>query len=1016
MRKSIKKSISLFLAAVMLVVGLPVVGLTFEARADGSSGGKYYENGYYYDIEEPDEPGGDNYAVITEYNGLIIDGKLEIPSELGGYSVKTIRWGAFTDCTELISVTIPDSVTSIGDAAFRGCAKLTSIVIPDSVMSFGQGAFEDCTELTSVTISAGVTSIGDGAFIGCSAVEKINVDKDNPIYHSDGNCLIKTGDKELIFGCKNSVIPSDGSVTIISEEAFMNCTSLKSVMIPNNVTKIDGRVFYGCTGLKSVTISSSVIEIENSAFEGCYALENIEVENGNPVYHSAGNCLILTDDEELVLGCNNSVIPADGSVSAIGISAFEGRTGLTDIKIPDSVTEIGWHAFYGCTGLTSISIPCDVFDIRAGAFGGCSALEKIEVEDDNPVYHSDGNCLIQTDSEELILGCKNSIIPSDGSVTSIGSNAFQDCSELKIVIIPESVTVIENGAFENCTSLISIAIPDSVTNIGYEAFKGCTGLMSVTLGNGLTNIEGRTFEACTGLKSISISSSVQEIPRGAFSDCTALEKIKVEKGNQVYHSDGNCLIKTDSKELFLGCKKSVIPSDGSIASIGMYAFSGCTGLTSIAIPDSVTSIGYGAFSGCTGLTSVTIGNSVTSIGEFAFDSCIGLTSIAIPGSVISIDWSAFRNCTGLTSVAIAYGVTKISNVAFSDCINLKSIAIPDSVTDIGYGAFGYYYDNNKKNMVKLPDFTIYGYTDSAAETYANENGFKFVTLDEEHTHTFSAWMVTTEATCTAEGVETRKCSVCEAEETRKIAKKDHDISHVEEKSTCVVAGVSYDICGECGETFNYTVLPLADHAFSAWTVTKEPTVFEVGEKQRSCTVCGFTEKSEIEKLRAIEKKDDKTGVSVICSDKSYDGDVEISVTEIFDGTSYHILNTEKGNFQKQLFDIATMVDGKKVQPNDSVFVKIPLPAKYNAQKTVVYYITNDGQLEKIESKVEDGYIIFETTHFSFYAIVDEKTPDTKNCSCKCHKTGFLKFIFKIQLLFQKLFKLNKVCKCGIEHY
>lgn len=234
-------------------------------------------------------------------------------------------------------------------------------------------------------------------------------------------------------------------------------------MIPNNVTKIDWRVFYGCTGLKSVTISSSVIEIENSAFEGCYALENIEVEKGNPVYHSAGNCLILTDDEKLVLGCNNSVIPADGSVSAIGISAFEGCTGLTDIKIPDSVTEIGWHAFYGCTGLTSISIPCDVFDIRAGAFGGCSALEKIEVEDDNPVYHSDGNCLIQTDSEELILGCKNSIIPSDGSVTSIGSNAFQDCSELKSVIIPESVTIIENDAFENCISLISIAIPDSVT-------------------------------------------------------------------------------------------------------------------------------------------------------------------------------------------------------------------------------------------------------------------------------------------------------------------------------------------------------------------------------------------------------------------------------------------------------------------------------------------------------------------------------------------------------------------------
>ena len=793
MRKSIKKSISLFLAAVMLIVGLPVAGLTFEARADGSSGGKYYENGYYYDIEKSNEPGGDDYAVITKYNGLIIDGKLEIPSELGGYSVKTISVAAFAYCTELISVTIPSSVTSIDADVFWECTGLTSITIPDSVTSIGSRVFDDTAWYNS---------------------------------------------------------QADGDIYA-------------------------GKVYYKYKGTMSA----------------------------------------------------NTKVTIKGGTKGIADYAFEECAGLTSITIPDSVESIGRGAFWGCAGLTSVTIP-------------------------------------------------------DG-VTSIGGYVFNDC-----------------------TGLISVTIPDSVTSIGESAFSSCTGLTSVTIPDSVTNIDSFAFYCCTGLASITIPDSVTSIGDYALNGTAWYDSQPdgdVYTGKFYYKYKGTMLANTE-----------VTIKDGT-KGIADSAFNECGSLTSVTIPNSVTSIGAYAFAYCTGLTSVTISDSVTSIGNWAFRGCTGLTSVTIPNSVTSIGGCAFHDCSGLISVTIGNSVTSIGSCAFYKCTGLTSITIPDSVTDIGYEAFGYYYDENEEEMVELPDFTIYGYTDSAAETYANENGFNFVALDEEHTHTFSAWTVTTEATCTAEGVETRKCSICGAKETRRIAKKDHDISHVEEKSTCVVVGVSYDICGECGETFNYTVLPIADHTFSAWMITKEPTVFEVGEKQRSCTVCGFTEKSEIEKLRAIEKKDDKTGVSVICSDKSYDGDVEISVTEIFDGTSYHILNTEKGNFQKQLFDIATMVDGKKVQPNGSVFVKIPLPVGYNAQKTVVYYITNDGQLEKIESKVEDGYIIFETTHFSFYAIVDE-TPDTKNCPCKCHKTGFLKFIFKIQLLFQKLFKLNKICKCGIEHY
>ena len=220
------------------------------------------------------------------------------------------------------------------------------------------------------------------------------------------------------------------------------------------------------------------------------------------------------------------------------------------------------------------------------------------------MYHSEGKCLIETESKTLIAGCNNSVIPNDGSVTSI-----------------------EGGAFSDSSGLTNITIPDSVTSIGRCAFFGCSGLTSITIPNSVTSIGYR-----------------------AFSDCSGLTSIIVEPGNSMYHSEGNCLIETASKTLIAGCKNSVIPNDGSVTSIGDYTFSGCSGLTSITIPDSVTSIGRSAFSGCSGLTSITIPNRVRSIGDWAFSGCRSLTSITISDSVTSIgDW-VFYGCENLKNI------------------------------------------------------------------------------------------------------------------------------------------------------------------------------------------------------------------------------------------------------------------------------------------------------------------------------------------------------------------------------
>ena len=259
------------------------------------------------------------------------------------------------------------------------------------------------------------------------------------------------------------------------------------------------------------------------------------------------------------------------------------------------------------------------------------------------------------------------------SVTIIGGVAFNGCSGLTSVTIPNSVESIGSSAFSDCSGLTSVTIGNSVTSIGDYAFHGCSGLTSVTIPNSVTSIGESAFHSCSGLTSVTIPNSVTSIGEWAFYDCSGLSSIVVEDGNPVYDSRNNCnaIIETVTNTLHFGCKTTIIPN--SVTSIGGAAFFGCSGLTSVTIPNSVTSIGLGAFSHCSGLTSVTIGNSVTSIGSDAFFNCFGLTSVTIPNSVTSIGRTAFGSCSGLTSVTIGNSVESIRYDAFGSCSNLHDV-------------------------------------------------------------------------------------------------------------------------------------------------------------------------------------------------------------------------------------------------------------------------------------------------------------------------------------------------------
>ena len=306
----------------------------------------------------------------------------------------------------------------------------------------------------------------------------------------------------------------------------------------------------------------------------------------------------------------------------------------------------------------------------------------------------------------LFQSCSGLVsIKIPNTVTSINDDAFDGCVSLKNVEIPDSVTAINFAAFRGCTSLEKIVIPDSVTGIGNYAFYGCKKLSDVKLPNTRQNIVRSMFQDCTSLKTITLPDTVMTIQSYAFSGCTALERIVFPDS-----------LTSIQGSAFLDCSslKNVTWSK-NLTSIDSSAFSNCSALETLELPISVTNLGYGAFSNCDGLTTIIIPDSVTKLGTKVFYDCDALTSVKLGSGITAIPASTFEHCDVLESIVIPRRVTTIGNSAFKDCVKFTSITIPRSVTSIGSTAFSY--------PAKM---TIYGVSGTYAETYANDNGIKFV--------------------------------------------------------------------------------------------------------------------------------------------------------------------------------------------------------------------------------------------------------------------------------------------------
>ena len=498
---------------------------------------------------------GDNLTWELDSEGVLtISGKGEMDNS------SDVPWDSYSD--DIVNVVIEEGVTSIGDSAFESCESLTSITIPNGVTSIGNSAFSWCYDLTSITIPDSVTSIGDRAFAGCIVLTSITI---------------------------------PDSVTSIGDYTFFSCVSLTTITIPDSVTSIGDVAFAGCDVLTSITIPDSVTSIGDRAFLLCESLTAINADSDNKYYASEDGVLFNKDKSVLVLypmgkTAKKYVMP-DG-VTTIGNNAFYRCNNLTSITIPDGVTTIGNKAFASCDNITSITIPDSVTSIGDDVFNYCGNLTFINVDSDNKYYASEDGVLFNKDKSVLVLypmgkTAKEYVIPY--GVTTIGNNAFYDCSNLTSITIPDSVTTIGNKAFDNCDNLTSITIPDGVTTIGNNAFYGCYNLTSVTIPDSVTSIADDAFNYCGNLTFINIDSN---------------NKYYSSEDGVLFNKDKSILIRFPEAKT---AEEYVIPD--SVTGIGDSAFKFCNNLTSITIPDSVTSIGNEAFAYCSNLISITIENS-----------------------------------------------------------------------------------------------------------------------------------------------------------------------------------------------------------------------------------------------------------------------------------------------------------------------------------------------------------------------------------------------------------------------
>ena len=784
------------------------------------------------------------------------------------------------------------------------------------------------------------------------------------------------------------VIPSeiDGKkVTVIGSSAFYGFKSLKNIEIPDGITSIENYAFCQCWSITSLSVPESVTSIGTGAFRFCGDLKEIKLPSNltvlsDSLFGADANLEYITfGDAEKT---DTVIIPE--TVQKMGNYVFMNCEKIKNIKLPSNLKSIGKTCFQGCISLTGLFIPQSVESIGGGIFGDCDALQSVEIEDENNNFiFKDG--ILYDVKNGILVSAVNSLIPEkvivDECTKTIDYSAFADCNNLYEIEIPQGVVNIGEKAFARLDHLKNIDIPDSVTNITTLAFYRCNGLVSVQVPGSVTAIKNGTFRECNNLKKVILNEGITGIEQYAFYDCELLEEISIPG-----------TVTTVGNSAFYRCKnlKNIEIPEG-VTKIDGSAFIFCSSLEQIKLPQSLVSIGSGAFDNCTSLISVELPDNAI-ISSDTFKECKNLSDIVIsdtnnnyivkngilynknmtrilcypagikdteffvPDTVKTIGDFAFYGTKALESINIPDSVTNIGTDAFGECSGLKEVVIPDSVTSMGEAVF---YKCTSLEKVKLsvnitsPNPAVFQYCSSLKEVVLPES-MKFI----------SFFMF----------------SYCK--EITNIVLPD--------KLNSVLRSAFQNCDNLKNITVPKNVTTIQDYAFGYYYDEQSATY----KKYDDFTISGYAgskaqEYAEANGIRFIELNEKETtdGIKIEYSkdDSSIGGDNEEKIslesrqlTESDEEYSKIDFTGKIEDSDVKSEDVKSVTyeislkneSGQTVQPSEKVTVKIPVPDGYMGENCKVYYVNEKGKFTNMNAVCQNGFLIFETGHFSTYLVTE----------------------------------------------
>ena len=547
--------------------------------------------------------------------------------------------------------------------------RITTLTVSSDATSIGDGAFYGLENLTEVFIPAGVSSIGKNAFSGCSSLTAVDYSGTSDEWNSIDIC---EGNDELLSAERVSADAGtcgeqiawifyfdSGKLDIIGLGDMTEYASVydipwfdyrdrvKTLNITDGVTSIPDNAFSGFVNLEDVSVPNSIERLGTSAISGGSKTNYATYGNLKYLGNASDPYLILIG----VTGETKASYTINDGTKFILNSVFGDCTRFNNITIPDGVVSIGNGIFANCPKLTSVNIPASVTSLGSNLFPSCTALASVTVDPDNPVYRSDGNCIIERATGTIISGCSASVIPDDGTIFAIGDSAFTNSQKLPSVTIPDSVTYIGSNAFYYCRSLTEIVIPDSVRTIGDGAFARCEGITSITIPESITGISQKLFEACTSLESVVLPVSVKSVGPSAFGSCTAFKNVLYAGTEEQFekiavdNKSGNNFDFLNATVIYnysgFGPGETVVWKFGG----GILTIMGVGEMTDYETPEDAP-----WYDKTDSITYVEIQSGITSVSANAFAGAENLVTVRIPATLESIGENAFADCPSIERV------------------------------------------------------------------------------------------------------------------------------------------------------------------------------------------------------------------------------------------------------------------------------------------------------------------------------------------------------------------------------